>query len=74
MSMVYLANVPSIATDTGIDFYTPYEHVAVDYPHGRKAHYTVWTRVTDTIRLNVMETRDFAFAMDTAAQWLQISE
>lgn len=32
MTMVYLANVPSIETDRGMMFYTPHNHVEVIYP------------------------------------------
>ena len=32
MTMVYLANVPSIETPWGIECYTEHAHVSIDYP------------------------------------------
>ena len=32
MTMVYMANVPSIETPWGIECYTPHAHVSIDYP------------------------------------------
>lgn len=32
MTMVYLANVPSIETHMGLEFYTPHCHASLDYP------------------------------------------
>ena len=32
MTMVFLANVPSTETDTGMMYYTPFAHVSMDNP------------------------------------------
>lgn len=71
MSMVYLANVPCIETDKGLNFYTPHEHVAVDWPSADADYYSVWSFGEC---MDVMLTRDFAKAMDTAARWLKLAE
>jgi hypothetical protein len=42
MSIFYLANVQSIATERGINFYTPHCHVAVYYPRDNSPRYMVW--------------------------------
>ena len=71
MSMVYLANVPCIESDKGLSFYTPYENVCVDWPTEDSPHYSVWSFVS---HMDVIFTKDFAKAMDTAAEWLKQAE
>jgi hypothetical protein len=71
MTMVYLANVPCIEGRNGMMFYTNHEHVAVDYPTANVPHYAVWSL---THHLDMMVTKDFATAMDTAAEWLKRAE
>jgi len=70
MSMVYLANVPSIAAGNTVSFYTPHEHVVVDYPSTSQADYIVSSFFHSDIR----RTNDFAAAMDLATRWLKQAE
>ena len=70
MSMVFLANVPSITSDNCISFYTPYEHVAVDYPNELQADYLV----SSYYNSDFVRTNDFASAMDLAADFLKLAE
>lgn len=70
MSMVYLANVPSIATDNAVVFFTPYEHVAVDYPSELQPDYLVSSYYDS----DMLRTNDFATAMDMAAAFLKRAE
>ena len=71
MSMVFLANVPSIAYDGGVAFYTPHEHVVVDYPSLDQPSYTVMS--CESYR-TIRRINDFATAMDTAARFLKRAE
>ena len=71
MSMVYLANVPSIAYDGGVAFYTPHEHVVVDYPTPNNPDYTV---ISFESRRTTCFARDFANAMDIASDLLKLAE
>lgn len=71
MTMVYLAMVPSFEDNLGINFVTPYEHVAVDWPREDTPHYVVWSYMTKT---DIAAFKSFAEAMDTAARWLKQSE
>ena len=76
MSMVYLANVPCIQSERGLDFYTPHNHVAVYYPSDNSPSYMVW----DFFKPFNIAPHDRAFfgsfaeAMDKAAEWLKQSE
>ena len=70
MSMIYLANVPSIVAGTCVSFFTPYEHVAVDYPSLVQDDYIV----SSYYNSDILRTNDFATAMDTAARWLKQAE
>jgi hypothetical protein len=71
MSMIYLANVPSIASDKCINFYTNDGHVAVDYPSDEQPNYIVWSFKShrDTLFVD-----NFADAMDIAVDLLKLSE
>jgi hypothetical protein len=70
MSMVFLANVQSIVAANVVSFYTPHEHVTVDYPRGGQPDYIVSSYYHSDIR----RTNDFATAMDLAARWLKQAE
>jgi hypothetical protein len=77
MSIFYLANVQSIATERGINFYTPHCHVAVYYPRDNSPRYMVW----DFSREGTQWQRNgkaffgtFADAMDKASEWLKRAE
>lgn len=71
MTMVYLANVQSVETAKGLNFYTTHEHVAVDFPTEDRPSYLVLSLFH---HLDLMATKDFAEAMDTAARWLKQAE
>ena len=71
MSMVYLANVQSVETARGLNFYTVNEHVAVDFPTEDCPNYLVLSLFH---HLDMIATKDFATAMDTAARWLKQAE
>jgi hypothetical protein len=71
MTMVYLANVPSIETDTSVMFYTPFNHVEVVYPRPDDPAYWVFSFH------GIEPTRAFARfdqAMDFASRVLHQSE
>lgn len=70
MSMIYLASVPSIAAGNTVSFFTPYEHVAMDYPRDGQPDYIVSSYYHSDIR----RTNDFATALDLAARWLKQAE
>jgi hypothetical protein len=75
MSMVYLANVPSIASDNCVSFFTPYEHVAVDYPRGSEGVVNSTDYIVSSYyNSDVLRTNDFATAMDAAAAFLKQAE
>lgn len=75
MTMLYLANVPCIQSERGINFYTPHNHVAVYYPDDNSPSYMVWDYFRDG---RAMHDRaffgSFADAMDKAAEWLRQAE
>ena len=71
MSMFFLANVQSVETTQGLNFYTVNEHVAVDFPTEDRPNYLVLSLFH---HLDLMATKDFAMAMDTAARWLKEAE
>lgn len=71
MSMVYLANVQCVETDKGLNFYTIHEHVAVDFPSDEQPNYLVLSLFD---HLDLVATKDFAKAMDTAAEMLKRAE
>lgn len=71
MSMVFLANVPSIASDNCVSFYTNDGHVIVDYPSHEQPTYLVWSFNNHR---DVRSVNNFATAMDTAASFLKLSE
>lgn len=71
MSMVYLANVPSIAYEGGVTFFTPHEHVVVDYPTPNNPDYTIIS--FESYRTTCFA-RDFADAMDIASDLLKRAE
>ena len=74
MTMVYLANVPSIETALGLDFYSPHAHVALEYPSDGCPYYAVmpmapydrFTHDRDFLRLDD--------ALDCVARLLKQSE
>ena len=71
MTMVYLANVPSIETDTSVMFYTPFNHVEVAFPTPDNPAYWVLSF------FGVETTRSFPRfdqAMDYASRLLKQSE
>jgi hypothetical protein len=69
--MIYLANVESIASDYAVAFFTPHEHVCVDYPrHGEPTDYIVSSYYDS----DILRTNDFATAMDMAAAFLKRAE
>ena len=71
MTMVYLANVPSLETDTSILFFTPYNHVEVVYPQPDEPRYWVFSF------FGVEHTKSFPRfdqAMDFASRLLKQSE
>jgi hypothetical protein len=71
MTMVYLANVPSIETHRGLEFYSPHAHVAVDWPMQGNPNYFV------LVHCGAGSSRDFArfdHAMDYASRCLKQSE
>lgn len=71
MTMVYLANVPSLETDTSVLFFTPYNHVEVVYPQPTDSAYWVVSY------FNKKDTRwfdRFDQAMDFASRLLKQSE
>ena len=70
MSVIYLANVPSITTDNYVAFFTPYEHVCVDYPRDGEPNYIVSSYYDE----DMLRTKDFAIAMDMAASFLKRAE
>jgi hypothetical protein len=75
MSIFYLANVPCIQSERGINFYTPHNHVAVYYPADNSPSYMVWDYFRDG-----KAPHDKAFfgsfvdAMDKASEWLKRAE
>ena len=70
MSMIYLANVQSIAAGNTVSFFTPYEHVAVDYPRDGEPSYIVSSYYdSDMVRTN-----ELAVALDMAVAFLQRAE
>lgn len=75
MSMVYLANVQSIATERGINFYTPHNHVAVYYPSDGSPSYMAWDYFRDgKASHDKAFFGTFADAMDKASEWLKRAE
>lgn len=70
MTMVYLANVPSVETDMGIMFYTPHAHVSVDYPIDDNPFYFVMSHFGTGSR----NFAKFHQAMDYASRLLKQSE
>ena len=72
MTMVYLANVPSVETDMGIEFYTPHAHASLDYPcEGNPNHFvlTHWGPIERS-----REFVSLADALDFIAKILKVSE
>lgn len=71
MTMVYLANVPHIETPFGIECYTQYAHVSIDYPiHEQPDYYVI-------VHWGSSRSRgfaDFASALDYASRCLKQSE
>ena len=75
MTMVYLANVPSVETHWGLECYTRHAHVSIDFPSDEIPSYAVlmhcphprggWPVRTFTC---------FADAMDFAARFLRQAE
>ena len=75
MTMHYLANVQSIATERGINFYTPHCHVAVYYPSDNSPSYMAWDFSRDGKAPHAKAFfGSFANAMDKAAEWLRQAE
>jgi hypothetical protein len=70
MSMMFLANVARTTSEKSVNFYTPYEHVVVDYPSKAQPNYMVWSYDHSDVAV----AKDFAKAMDTAARWLKLAE
>jgi hypothetical protein len=70
MSMVFLANVQTIVAANVASFYTPYEHVTVDYPREGEPNYIVSAYFDE----DMVRTSDFATAMDMAASFLKRAE
>ena len=71
MTMVYLANVQTSQDKLGVNFFTPHEHVAVDWPSEHTPHYVVWSYIAKT---DIAAFNSYADAMDTAARWLKRAE
>lgn len=74
MTMVYLANVPSLETDMGIMFYTPNAHVAVDFPTYYNPNYYVVALLGDGDIRNFRNFPHFHQAMDYASRVLKQAE
>lgn len=75
MSMIYLANVESIATDNAVVFFTPHEHVCVDYPRGSEGVVNSTDYIVSSYYdSDILRTNDFATAMDMAATFLKRAE
>lgn len=74
MTMVYLANVPSLETDMGIMFYTPNAHVAVDYPTYYNPDYYVVALLGDGKARTFHNFARFDQAMDYASRVLKQAE
>jgi hypothetical protein len=71
MTMVYLANVPSVETPWGIECYTQHAHVSIDYPIETNPFYYVivhWGRAASR------NFERFDQAMDYAARAMQQAE
>ena len=67
MTMVYLANVPSVETPWGIECYTQHSHVSIDYPIESNPYYYVIVHWGSDSSRNFAS---FADAMDYAARAL----
>ena len=75
MSIFYLANVPCIQSERGINFYTPHNHVAVYYPSDNSPSYMVWDFSRDGKAPHAKAFfGSFANAMDKASEWLKRAE
>lgn len=75
MTMLYLANVPSITDERGINFYTPHNHVVVYYPDDNSPSYMAWDYFRDgKAPHDKAFFGTFADAMDKAAEWLKRAE
>jgi hypothetical protein len=72
MSVVYMANVPSIATGRGIEFYTAFAHVSVDFPSDEIPNYYATIHRNDFAVMHPFTC--FADAMDFASNMLKQSE
>jgi polyphosphate kinase len=72
MSMVYLANVPCIQSERGLDFYTPNAHVSVDFPSDEIPSYYAAIHKNDFAVMHPFNC--FADAMDFASNYLKHSE
>ena len=71
MTMNYLVNVPHIETDKGLEFYSPFEHVSVDWPQIGQPLYMVWSH---SFHMDVAGADSFAKAMDIATEFLKYAE
>ena len=75
MSIFYLANVPCIQSERGINFYTPHNHGAVYYPSDNSPSYMVWDYFRDgKAPHDKAFFGSFADAMDKASEWLKRAE
>ena len=71
MSMVYLANVPSIETETGMEYYTPHAHVSLDNPIEGNPCYFVLTHDSAFPSWNFIKMQD---ALDYIVKVLRAEE
>jgi hypothetical protein len=71
MTMVYLANVPTIETPWGIECFTPHAHVSIDYPIPDNPFYYVIVHI-GSASSRLFER--FDQAMDFASRVLHQSE
>ena len=71
MTMVYLANVPSLETEWGIECFTPHAHVSIDFPYRDQNLYVV---IPHYGRMGCRSFERFDQAMDYASRLIQQSE
>ena len=71
MTMAFLANVPHIETPLGLECYTQYAHVSIDYPFEGQPEYFVLVAIGSGRSRSFA---DFASAMDYASRCLKQSE
>lgn len=74
MTMLYLASVPRIETDTGIEFFSPTAHISLDFPLPEYPGYHVLDHMAcDFIAPSMRSFDRLADALDHVAMRLRIA-